>query len=174
MLEGYLKHLMQKKEHELKRGQRMSTSISSIQSAGQGIQEIASIFVYRGDSVLIGKRKDCDKYTLPGGYIKENESPYQGAVRELYEETNLRVEKEADLSYFGPIYTSKNSLIHLFLLNLAIPFDERDQEVSTKNDPDDEVYEWEFMTKGSARWNTAMFNLYSTVNESFKALGLME
>jgi len=171
MFARYLNFLANRK---MKSGVSMSAAAAAIRTAGSETEEIASIFVFRGEKALIGQRRDNDKYTLPGGHIKLGESPYQGAVRELFEETNIRIQNANELQYFGPVYTSAGVLVHLFLLDMGVPGSNEDESISTKNDPDEEVYSWEWLVKGSAKWNTAIYNLHGLVNESFKALGLME
>lgn len=45
-------------------------------------------------SVLLGHRRDCDFWGLPGGGMEAGEAPWEAAVREVYEETGLTVEIE--------------------------------------------------------------------------------
>lgn len=52
--------------------------------------------VVRDDAgrVLLGHRRDCDFWGLPGGGMEAGEAPWQAAVREVQEETGLTVEVE--------------------------------------------------------------------------------
>jgi 8-oxo-dGTP diphosphatase len=46
------------------------------------------------DCVLLGHRRDCDFWCLPGGGMEAGESPWEAAVREVRGETGLMVEIE--------------------------------------------------------------------------------
>src|SRR5579859_1537254 len=49
------------------------------------------VAVIRGDEVLLIQREDFEVWGLPSGEIESGETPAQAAVREVYEETGLRV-----------------------------------------------------------------------------------
>ncbi|MDD3340588.1 MAG: NUDIX domain-containing protein [Bacilli bacterium] len=53
----------------------------------------ASIFVIDKytKSILLVKHKKFNKWVQPGGHIEDNETPEEAALREVYEETGLRV-----------------------------------------------------------------------------------
>ena len=54
----------------------------------------ADALVQQGNYVLLIKRKNCpgkDTWALPGGYINQYESILDGMVRELREETGLKL-----------------------------------------------------------------------------------
>ena len=40
--------------------------------------------------VLLCHRKDYDLWNLPGGIVEINESPWEGVIREIKEETGLK------------------------------------------------------------------------------------
>ncbi len=48
-------------------------------------------FVFDGERVLLTRLRDRD-WDIPGGHIDTGESPEQAAVREVWEETSVRVE----------------------------------------------------------------------------------
>ena len=52
----------------------------------------ASGLVFHEGKVLLLKHKKLGSWIYPGGHIEENESPDEGVVREIYEETGYRVE----------------------------------------------------------------------------------
>lgn len=54
---------------------------------GMGVQ----VVVMRENAVLLIKREDFEVWGLPGGEIEIGETPAQAAVREVFEETGLRV-----------------------------------------------------------------------------------
>jgi 8-oxo-dGTP diphosphatase len=47
------------------------------------------------NQILIGRRKDCGKFGLPGGKLEMYELPAEAAQREVLEETNLKLEKSS-------------------------------------------------------------------------------
>jgi mutator protein MutT len=47
--------------------------------------------IFKNDAVLLVKRRDMPLWTLPGGYIESGETPEQGVIREVYEETGYEV-----------------------------------------------------------------------------------
>ena len=62
-----------------------------------------TLMVVRGGKVLLGKRgQDCEtakgQYAYPGGRMDYGETPEQGAVRELFEETGMVV-TEKDIQF---------------------------------------------------------------------------
>lgn len=54
----------------------------------------ANILVICKGRLLLERRWDCERWGLPGGGVKRGEAPRQCAVREMYEETGLRVAKQ--------------------------------------------------------------------------------
>ncbi len=76
------------------------------------------VLIDENDRVLLLKRSNyVDKYAgewdLPGGHLKQNESLYDGLIREVLEETNLKVrnpkiiEIQSNLHFFYAKYDSK-------------------------------------------------------------------
>ncbi len=66
----------------------------------------AVIFFRKADilNVLLIQRKNepfRDQWALPGGFLEENEAMEQGAIRELEEETGLKLEKLQQVGAFG-------------------------------------------------------------------------
>lgn len=92
------------------------------------------------DNILMGKRNSNGKMTNPGGHLEEGEDPFDGARRELKEETNLDAQ-ELDLvdAHIDPV---KNLLIYTFQVSID---ESKLNEMSGKNDPDNEVEEWKFV-----------------------------
>lgn len=96
----------------------------------------ALITCYNGQGqLLMGKRNDNERYTLPGGHIEEGESPHDAAVRELYEETGLRSQS---LSFLKEYALTNGTELYCFSAYVT-------GEPHSKNDPDDEVSEWEWI-----------------------------
>lgn len=83
-----------------------------------------SIIVKRGDEFLIEKQlrygSNCDIEEFPCGMVEKGESPHEAALRELEEETGLRVELKC-LQYLGatnPNPAFMTNRMHYFYLNL--------------------------------------------------------
>lgn len=47
--------------------------------------------IRKGNKVLMGKRRDSNKYTSPGGCVEPKETPWDALVREVKEETGYEV-----------------------------------------------------------------------------------
>ena len=59
--------------------------------AANSIRPGAAVVIYHDNKILLLKRKDNQKWTLPGGTLEMNESLIQCAVREVEEECGLHV-----------------------------------------------------------------------------------
>lgn len=64
-----------------------------------------AVVIRRGKMLLV-KDKGVNKYSLPGGGVKKHERSAEAAVRELYEETGLRVKKVAWIGSFKSTVTN--------------------------------------------------------------------
>ena len=53
----------------------------------------ASAFIINPENkkILLVKHSDYDKWVQPGGHIEDDETPEEAAVREVYEETGLKI-----------------------------------------------------------------------------------
>lgn len=89
------------------------------------------------DEVLMGLRNDNGKYTCPGGHLDQGEDPYEGAIRELKEETGLDVE---DIKLVKVHKTEFGTLIYCFKVEV-----DPKQLVDVSDDPDQECDDWFFM-----------------------------
>lgn len=103
-------------------------------------REISSVGVlYRG-KLLMGKRRDSGRWTLPGGHLEEGESPYEAAVRELEEESGIEA---SNISAMGSVEVVKDDgeriKVHAFVTKVDDDFWETDE------DPDQEVKKWKWV-----------------------------
>jgi 8-oxo-dGTP diphosphatase len=97
---------------------------------------VAIITCYNGEGqLLVGKRNDNDFYTLPAGHFEEGESPEQCATRELYEETGLHAVSLSHLKNYTLPDGTEAYCFSAYVSGSPHP----------KNDPDDEVSEWEWI-----------------------------
>lgn len=55
-------------------------------------QFTATVYILKEDQVLLIFHKKLKKWLPPGGHLEPNELPSEGALREAFEETGLRVE----------------------------------------------------------------------------------
>lgn len=100
------------------------------------MKRVALIIALNSDGeVLMGKRRDNGKWTLPGGHLNEGEFPIDGAKRELKEETGLEVDvddlKMVDQRELG------NAQFFTFQCDVS-------GKPSGKDDPDQECGTWKF------------------------------
>ena len=66
-------------------------------------REKSRLIVYQGDELLVlQKLSDTLEYGLIGGYLKKEESPESGLLRETYEEVSVKL-SEKDLMYYCSI-----------------------------------------------------------------------
>ncbi len=89
------------------------------------------------DEILMGRRRDNDKYTNPGGGCHKGECPTEAAVREFKEETGVALES---LVLCKTFFTENKNLIYMFEGFLP-----KEYEFDTSKDPDLEVELWEFV-----------------------------
>jgi 8-oxo-dGTP pyrophosphatase MutT (NUDIX family) len=97
--------------------------------------------------MLMGKRRDNQKFTNPGGHLNPGEDPVKGAVREVKEETGLELDPHLFKHLETRIVTKKDGgkiEVHGFRVDL------RDKpSTSMKQDPDAEVHRWQWIKTDS-------------------------
>ena len=74
------------------------------------------IITNENDEVLLCHRNDYDLWNLPGGGLEKNETPWEGVIREVKEETGLNVE----VSRLMGIYSkpNKDNIVFMFVCNV--------------------------------------------------------
>jgi len=121
-----------------------SRAVSGIKNIASGFlkkagvqKQVAAVGVICDSKFLMGKRKDNGKWTQPGGHMEEGETPMEGAIRELKEETGI-VAKESDLKSIGSKIVADGKIkVHGFIMDC------KDKPKSSMlQDPDEEVYRW--------------------------------
>lgn len=97
----------------------------------------ASVFVVdkRRKKILLVKHKKFNKWVQPGGHIEQGETPEETAIREVYEETGLRIRllgerfpREND--FVRPLAIQKNrgtnDDLHIDIVYVGEPIEEKD------------------------------------------------
>ncbi len=72
------------------------------------------VILFRNGKVLIGKRKNSHApyYSIPGGHLEEGESFEDAAIREIYEETRIRISNPKVISITNNLRTFELENIH--------------------------------------------------------------
>lgn len=104
---------------------------------GRDTNRVAAILIRDSeDNILLGERNDNNKFANPGGHLKVNEDYYDGAMRELKEETGLDAQ---EIQLIKMCKIGKN-LIYLFEAKV-----DPEQSIDTSNDPDKECDSWNYL-----------------------------
>lgn len=101
-------------------------------------KEVSAVAVIHNGKMLMGMRTKERKMTTPCGHLEDGETPAQGAVRELWEESGIKAE-EKDLKFLKTIKKPDGYIIHGYRLDLK-----KFPKTTGKNDPDQEVKRWRF------------------------------
>lgn len=118
----------------------------------------------------MGIRRDTYLYTTPGGHKEMNETDFQCAIRELFEETGIRANPD-EIHKIGQSFNEAGVIVHAYKMELNnTRVDSR--EITTKYDPDNEVFEWEWVEIGSPKWIEVTKKLQHPDNILFKHLGI--
>jgi ADP-ribose pyrophosphatase YjhB (NUDIX family) len=61
--------------------------------------------VQKGDHTLLQRRADTGQWSIPGGFVDDNETSKEGMIREVREETGLVIPEDARITqtYQGPV-----------------------------------------------------------------------
>ena len=130
-------------------------------------KQVATIAVVAPQHMLWGKRRDSGKWTTPGGHLHPGESPVDGAVRELAEESGIIVTADK-LKPMGSVTNVKGVRIHTFRLDVPKMI-----TPTTKRDPDKEIEVWEWVPFESGRLPAHILsNLHAQPNAIVAALRL--
>ena len=127
---------------------------------------VASVAVLHDDHILMGKRRDNGRWTLPGGHLEKDEDPHDGGKRELKEEAGIEADKLHHLSSKKiKTHTGKEKTIHAFKYEVT----ER-PKTSMVADPDQEVERWQWIKHRDGLPKHVKENLHSPKNSVLEAL----
>jgi 8-oxo-dGTP pyrophosphatase MutT (NUDIX family) len=137
-------------------------------------RQIGSIAVMSGDKILMGKRRDSKKWTLPGGHIEPTDySIKSGTARELHEETGMGDVKTSDLEKLGTEEVTAKDEGKLNIHCYRFKCDENDfPQTTMQDDPDSEVERWEWIKTPIKQ--EILDNLHAPKNVTLKLLGLQQ
>ena len=141
---------------------------SGFYKAGALRKEVSCVAILQDGKILMGRRRDNQKFTNPGGHLEPGEDPADGAIREVKEEAGLDLDKsKLEHLVSKEVTTPKGEryLIHAYKYDL----DEK-QPTSMKEDPDAEVRVWKWLSMPLDR--EVLDNLHSPKNVLLDALGL--
>lgn len=130
--------------------------------------------VYRPDfetfELLMGKRIDSGKWTLPGGHAEGKENALETAERELKEETGIEAD-DNQMIYLGEqsLMSEENKPIDVTAFMYATK-----EKTSTKEDPDNEVKKWEWIDVCQGLPAEIGNNLHAPKNVTLRLLGLQQ
>lgn len=130
------------------------------------LKDAASVAVMYKDTILMGKRKDSGKWTLPGGHLKKDEAPHLGALRELQEETGIKAMPH-QLDDMEASDLENGGKLHKFVLRLGGP-----KPTTARMDPDGEVAQWIWVPTHGGLPTHVKENLHHNPNGVLDALGL--
>lgn len=83
------------------------------------VKVAAGVIIQYGDKVLMCKRAENKVYggqwSIPIGHVERNESPLNGATREFYEETNIKL--GGDIKLIDIITKDNGTIIYVYYKN---------------------------------------------------------
>lgn len=113
-------------------------------------RRVASVALMHDGKLLMGKRRDNGKWTIPGGHADDGEEMHAAGLRELSEETGIQVDKLDPLTDLTDVSQAKDE--SLKVQGFKHELNEK-PSTSMLNDPDGEVYRWRWvdLTNGLPR-----------------------
>lgn len=107
----------------------------------------ASVFVINPENkkILLVHHKKYNKWVQPGGHIEDNETPEEAALREVYEETGVKVKllgsrfpREDD--FIKPLGIQKNrnikGVVHIDFIYPAVPINNLETTINKSENHD--------------------------------------
>ena len=107
------------------------------------MKEVAAIAILNDHHILMGRRRDSQKFTNPGGHLNPGENPLAGAAREVKEETGLSLDPHNFVHMETRIVkkpSGEKIKVHGYKVHLRTK-----PSTSMKQDPDNEVHRWQWV-----------------------------
>lgn len=140
-------------------------AVAAIPPKAIGVASVAVIL--GGDKILMGRRRDNGKWTMPGGHLDPGETPTAGAQRELKEEAGLWVPGwEFQKLAVEDVDCEDGVRRRIFAFRVDIP---QQLTASIHGDPDKEISQWSWIPFSKI---PPAESLHSPKNVVLKALGL--
>ncbi len=107
-------------------------------------KRVATVAVMHGDHMLLGKRRDNGKFTVPGGHANDGEHPHAAALRELNEEAGIepRHGKLEPLGKSKTVTNDKGETVEVHPFKFTV---EKRPGTTMREDPDGEVHRWNWV-----------------------------
>lgn len=130
----------------------------------------ATIVVKRDGQLLMGKRRDTGRWTLPGGVVERSESMHQGALRELSEETGIGTKR---LHFLGArmVEPEQGKQVQV---NMYQHKADAEVEPNASLDPDNEIEEFVWVPLAGPLPEEIANNLQHPNNVALAHLGLLK
>jgi ADP-ribose pyrophosphatase YjhB (NUDIX family)/SAM-dependent methyltransferase len=140
----------------------------------ENIRAVSTVAVQNGDHMLMGKRRDNGKWTVPGGHVEDGEDHKQAAIRELKEETGIHLKPHQleSMSNVDKISLGdKKYDVQAFKAKV-------DHKINTSmlGDPDGEVDRWRWINTSKGLPEEILNNLHVPAerNVLMRKLGLVQ
>jgi len=134
------------------------------------VKRVAKVAIIRNGNLLMGRRRDSGKWTEPGGHLEAGESPLQGAIREVKEETGVELDS-SDITSLRSEFIKKpdGERLHAFTFRADIS---RKTPTTMKEDPDGEVHRWYWINLSGAKGKEILDNLHVPMDKNVILRGL--
>ena len=107
-------------------------------------RRIAKVAVIHDGKLLMGKRRDNKKWTIPGGHVEPQETMREGAMRELWEETGIEIIPQQLMPLTDLVELMDRAKKPLAVQAYIVRLDDR-PSTSMMKDPDGEVERWRWV-----------------------------
>lgn len=138
-------------------------------------RRIAKVAILFQNKILIGQRRDNNKWTLPGGHVDPNETMKEGALREALEETGLELDPKFIFPLTEVCQFNDSQGLPIQVQGWMIELEDQAKTTMT-NDPDGEVKRWRWMETSEGLPVEITDNLQAHQNKDvvLQALGLVQ
>jgi 8-oxo-dGTP pyrophosphatase MutT (NUDIX family) len=138
-------------------------------------RRVASVAVMHGDHLLMGKRRDNGKWTMPGGHVDDGEDFHSGALRELLEEAGIETDRLDALTDVNEKTDKAGLPLHVQGFGLDLTDDDR-PPTTMQGDPDGEVHRWQWVNTADGLPDDIAENMHVPPEHNIlmHALGLAE